>query len=77
MRTFHVKADCRGCRAEFPVKFEAKPSFTYLAIKAQCPECQSELEVQVKPGMYRDKCSTRTKMLKHTQKLLDMIGIKE
>lgn len=66
---------CKGCRHEFRIYFTENEYWREHKHKVQCPNCDSELEAQCQKDMIgvTGKIYTRTKMLKHTEKLLGML----
>lgn len=69
---FSTTTVCRGCRHEFQVFFSEGQYWRTHEHKVDCPNCDSELLVQCQRemvGVY-----SRTKMLKHTDKLLKMLS---
>lgn len=74
MKNFTTTAVCRGCRHQIKVSFDDSENWRYVAIPVDCSNCESELEVQCKRGMIGKGVYTRTKMVKHSEKLLDILA---
>jgi hypothetical protein len=72
---FRTSTICRGCRHEFGVSFEKGLNWIAHEQRVKCPNCDSELQVQCQRDMFgmEKKVHTRTKMLKHTEKILELL----
>lgn len=77
MKKYEMKANCRGCRGELNIQFKAPLFFDPLTIAAKCHACGSSLAVHVKRGQLFKQVSTRVQMIKHTQKILDLLKERE
>lgn len=73
MKLYTLKVLCRGCQAEIPTNFQARKSFCEVFYEAVCPECESQLEIQVAQGLMKKQILTRVRMVKHTEKLLGIL----
>ena len=74
-RRHDTTVHCRGCKTENQITFNAMPGFTYIRVPFICRECGSTLEAQIMRGDGPEKCATRSKMIRHSKKLVDMLGI--
>lgn len=68
---FRTSAICKGCRHDFAVSFEQLPDWIQHKFLMDCPKCESKLEIQCKRA--GNKFYIRTKMIKHTDKLLSLL----
>lgn len=76
MEKYKTTADCK-CGKEFVVRFEAGATYSYFTTRKECPECGAELEIHCKPGMFRKQIQVKVKLLKHTAKMLEILGISD
>ena len=74
---FQTVTICRGCRHEFKVAFEDSEYWREHKHPVQCPSCESKLLLECQRDMIgmNGKVHTRTKLLKHTDKLLSLLGL--
>ena len=76
MKRYRTKILCRGCKGEQDMSFDARSKFEPIRSEIECTLCGSTLEVWVKQGMLKRQLLTKCNLLKHTQKLLDILDAK-
>ena len=72
-KLFHTKVQCRACKHEIEVKFEAPPHFDPIILPKECEQCGSELSVHVKRGLFKKQLLTKVNMVKVSEKFIDSL----
>lgn len=73
MKEYTIAVECKGCQEKHTVKFTARPHFDPLYLPLECKHCLSELGICVKRGFFNRQVQAKVSLLKHTEKLLDII----
>ena len=82
MRTYEAKVNCK-CGAEQKIRFTAKCYFKPRSSRMKCTACDSDIFVSIKQalvrhkGMWQQRLATHVKLIKHTEKLLNLLKERE